>query len=138
MDTELLRSKLLNLYHSGALSQAEHSFLLDALPRASALGLKAGALPASFNQKWRLSATTGCWEWIAGTNAIGYGRYRWGGSDEVGGKVYYAHRFSFEVWFNRDIEGLVIDHLCENKSCVNPHHLDDVTMSENIRRIYKR
>jgi hypothetical protein len=95
-------------------------------------------LPDSFRAKFEIDSTTNCWKWKASLNARGYGRFRYGGADSVGGKVWYAHVFSYLVCVSSDTEGLVIDHLCENTSCVNPDHLQAVSHQENIRRIHKR
>lgn len=70
---------------------------------------------------------SGCWEWhkIA---ADGYGRlYR-------DGKTRLAHRESYELHRGPIPTGLHIDHLCRNKGCVNPDHLEAVTLVENVMR----
>ena len=46
----------------------------------------------------------------------------------------YAHRFAYETWVGPIPEGMVIDHLCRNRRCVNVSHLEAVTVEENIRR----
>lgn len=65
----------------------------------------------------------GCWNWLGGTSR-GYGIFR-------GVK---AHRWSYEHLVGPIGEGMVIDHLCRNPSCVNPGHLEQVTVAENNRR----
>ncbi|MCA1572428.1 MAG: HNH endonuclease [Chloroflexi bacterium] len=45
-----------------------------------------------------------------------------------------AHRWSYETFVGPIPEALALDHLCRNRSCVNPEHLEPVTAGENIRR----
>lgn len=69
-----------------------------------------------------------CWLWIASWDKEGYGM------DGYRGRSIRAHRLSYQ-FFKGDIpEGLVIDHLCRIKNCVNPDHLEAVTRAENKRR----
>lgn len=70
----------------------------------------------------------GCWEWKAST-ANGYGRFWWGR-----GKSSLAHRYSYETTKGPVPEGLELDHLCRNRACVNPDHLEPVTRLVNQRR----
>lgn len=70
-----------------------------------------------------------CWLWKGAMNRQGYG-YCCPGN----GKQMLAHRASY-LHFNRGIpEGMVLDHLCGHKSCVNPLHLEAVTMQVNAIR----
>lgn len=68
-----------------------------------------------------------CWIWI-GTIARGYGQF-WDGQRVVG-----AHRFAYELLVDSIPGGLQLDHLCRNRRCVNPAHLEPVTRRENILR----
>lgn len=81
---------------------------------------------------WAKVAQTGnvceCWEWTASTDGKGYGKI------SVGGKLTPAHRFSYEQVHGRIEDGKQLDHLCRNRLCVNPAHLEVVTCRENIRR----
>ena len=70
----------------------------------------------------------GCWVWTAATNERGYGVVK------IDGKVRKAHRISYEMRHGQIPKGLQIDHLCRNRSCVRPDHLEAVTQQENIRR----
>ena len=73
----------------------------------------------------------GCWQWTGATQANGYGRFGLGGRN---GKVVLAHRFAYEQYVGPIPDGLTIDHLCRNTSCVNPGHMEPVTREENARR----
>lgn len=68
-----------------------------------------------------------CWVW-QGTLRGGYGRFR------AGRKTFSAHRVSYEHHVGAIPDGLVLDHLCRNRACINPAHLEPVTIRENIRR----
>ena len=70
----------------------------------------------------------GCWEWTGSKNSQGYGNIK------VGDRTLPAHRIVFEMYGNALEVGMDIDHLCRNKGCVNPKHLELVTRSENVRR----
>ena len=70
----------------------------------------------------------GCWEWTGIRDRIGYGKVYWEG------KGYRAHRMSYRNATGHDAPEL--DHLCRNKACVNPDHLEPVSHSENLRRHY--
>lgn len=69
----------------------------------------------------------GCWRWMGYVQSNGYGYYRHEEST-------WAHRVSYLLFRGPIPEGLTIDHLCRNKRCVNPDHLEVVTQSENSRR----
>src|ERR1035437_377666 len=71
---------------------------------------------------------TKCIEWAGSKDVKGYGKLR------IEGKQRYAHRVIYEREVGKIPEGLVIDHLCRNTSCVNPLHLEPCTIYENIQR----
>lgn len=73
-------------------------------------------------------AEYGCWVWQWCTDKDGYGLL-W-----ANGRRYRAHRWYWEQANGPIPDGLVIDHLCRNPSCVNPAHMEVVTHEENTRR----
>ncbi len=71
----------------------------------------------------------GCWLWEAAIDYKGYGRFH------LNGEIRQAHRVSYEYFNNTKIpNNLHLDHLCRNRSCVNPEHLEPVSVQENILR----
>lgn len=74
-----------------------------------------------------------CWEWNGSLFAGGYGQYSV--RLETGErKNLYAHRVAYEMFVGPIPDGLVLDHLCRNRRCCRPDHLEPVTSAENTRR----
>jgi hypothetical protein len=83
-----------------------------------------------------IEASSGCWEWQNALNSEGYGRIKIGSLIDGSARTVYAHRWSYERIIGPIPSGLFIDHLCRNRKCVNPAHLEPVTHLENQRRGY--
>jgi hypothetical protein len=71
---------------------------------------------------------SGCWTWTGGLDSHGYGNFA------LAGKSFGAHRISYLLQVGPIPDGLEIDHLCFNRKCINPEHLEPVTHQENSRR----
>lgn len=70
-----------------------------------------------------------CWEWQGGVDPNGYGRFH------IDGRMLGAHRVAYELIAGAVIPaGHDIDHLCRNRRCVRPSHLEAVTRRENLMR----
>lgn len=75
-----------------------------------------------------------CWIWTGGKTINGYGCFRVGSLRNGTRKISLAHRWSFERFNGQLTDGLECDHLCRNRACVNPAHLEQVTGLVNNRR----
>ena len=69
-----------------------------------------------------------CWIWGAYVNNTGYGIVK------VDGRCEKAHRIAYQISVGPIPDGLTIDHLCRNKTCVNPAHMEPVTIRVNVLR----
>jgi hypothetical protein len=82
-----------------------------------------------------------CWPWtgcrIPGPRG-GYGIIKGGGVGSRNAKPLIAHVVSYGFYVGPVPDGLELDHLCANKGCVNPAHLEPVTHAENLRRGFQR
>lgn len=77
---------------------------------------------------YRECPITGCWLWVGALDGNGYG-HCWVGNGHT-----RAHRAVFWACGNHLESHLVLDHLCRNRRCVNPDHLELVTQTENVMR----
>lgn len=78
-----------------------------------------------FLSRIRVDKETGCWNFTCVNPRHGYGIFNCGSS------IFRAHRVSFKIFNGELIQGLVIDHMCKNRKCVNPEHLRQVTPKVN-------
>ena len=76
----------------------------------------------------KVTKTDSCWLWNGAVSTAGYGRI----GDKS--KLLQAHRVAYVLWKKEIPSGLQIDHLCRNKLCVNPEHLEAVTHQVNSAR----
>lgn len=79
----------------------------------------------NFLQKLNFEGT-GCITWKGSLNLYGYGQVA------IDEKNWKAHRFSYELFKGKIKEGLMLDHICRNRTCVNPEHLRQVTNKQNV------
>ena len=83
-------------------------------------------MPARFWAKVRI-VESGCWEWAASKNADGYGNFQFAGARS-------SHRAAYITMVGPVARGMQLDHLCRNRACCNPTHLEPVSLQENLRR----
>lgn len=79
-------------------------------------------------QQWIQVDDNGCWVWQRMVTPSGYGRVYYRRA------TYAAHRFMYTIFKGPIPDNLVLDHLCRNRACCNPDHLEPVTISENVKR----
>lgn len=77
---------------------------------------------------WQRPEDGGCWIWMGPVNSSGYGTVT------VNGRRLMAHRAIFEDFRGPIPDGHVLDHLCRNRLCCRPCHLEPVLRSVNERR----
>lgn len=82
-----------------------------------------------FLSKVTVASPDACWEWTGSQDGKGYGQMKLQGRSPI-----KAHRIGYELFVESIPEGLTLDHLCRNRSCVNPDHLEPVTIRENTLR----
>jgi len=76
----------------------------------------------------KVRKTDQCWNWIASVDGKGYGQFN------LSRKMVSVHRISYILAKGSIPKELELDHLCRNKICVNPNHLETVTHRENLLR----
>jgi hypothetical protein len=77
----------------------------------------------------KVEITPTCWVWTACLNSHGYGKFAIRTST-----AYPAHRLAYETLIGKIPKDKQIDHLCRNRKCVNPEHMEAVTVQENLKR----
>lgn len=91
-----------------------------------------GELQAALFDRVLTTEHGNCWQWQGSLTADGYGRFTHRALNP------YTRRAHREMWEQANGEaipgGMVIDHLCRNRRCINPLHLEVVTVEENARR----
>lgn len=78
--------------------------------------------------------SSACWVWRGGGKRNGYGVIGLGSRSDGSKRTELVHRVAYEAWVGELVEGLTIDHLCRNRRCVCPEHLEQVSNRENILR----
>lgn len=97
----------------------------------------AGSHKDIFTRFWdRVDKSGDCWEWTGAKNKYGYGMLPYG--PRKARKSFGAHRVSYEIHFGVIPDGLLVLHKCDNKSCVNPAHLELGNQSKNVQDAYDR
>jgi hypothetical protein len=79
---------------------------------------------------------TSCWEWLGYKNPKGYGKVNLSRVECKDSKkrLKLAHRIAYAFTVGLIPDDMTIDHLCKNRSCVNPSHMEVVTRGENVLR----
>lgn len=76
----------------------------------------------------KVSKTASCWIWQGVQRRNGYGQIMWHPD------TYLVHRIAYQALVGDIPDGLELDHLCRNRICCNPEHLEAVTHATNIQR----
>jgi hypothetical protein len=85
-----------------------------------------------FHGSYIVALASKCWLWTGTRTPQGYGKFCHGPAKDR--TQWLAHRLSWTLANGEIPEGMVLDHLCRNPACVNPDHLEPVTIGENVLR----
>lgn len=77
---------------------------------------------------------SGCWLWKLKLDRDGYGHFTIGSMTDGSRARWSVHRWAYAFFIGKLFSHLTIDHLCRNRACVNPFHLDQVTSRTNTQR----
>jgi len=94
--------------------------------------IKLGDIPLPPHIIKRIEITDKCWIFNGDPSSNGYQRCWYLGHRHM------AHRLIYELATGKDIRKWQLDHLCENRACCNPNHMDPVTPSVNCKRRHRR
>lgn len=84
-----------------------------------------------FRKLFKVNDFTGCWVWLT-VYDNGYGQFY------AERKNWRAHRWAYREFVGPLIEGMQIGHKCDNKRCVNPEHLEQITAAQNTKDAFER
>jgi len=82
----------------------------------------------------KVKKTDTCWEWTAFINPDGYGIFGIGSRADGSRRTIHAHRWIYEQTYGKAPANYDIDHICHNRTCVRPDHLEAVTHKTNMER----
>ena len=82
----------------------------------------------------KIKKTETCWLWEGQKNVNGYGKIGIGSRTDKTNRMVYAHRLSYEIYVGPIPEYLTINHICKVRNCVNPSHLEAITLIENLKK----